>query len=725
MSTLGGAYPHRPNLVWIGAVGRVLSAVGLALAVGSAILAALVTGSSTGAAIALAVATVVLLVRGAASDASSRRRAGALGLVTIPALAVAMVACWGGLPGWAGVVAAGLAAASAALAAPALCALAATGAEIRTPATPRMRFVLGVGSPWAATARRAGRVLLPLSAALASATVGVTVLTGEWMVVVPLAALAVTAGYLTVAVVKLSRAVGPERAAEAAARILAAAVIGGLAAAIASATLPGSVAPVVLVTLTAVLALPAAFRPATATGRRLQPGTAPYRRAIQGFERSAHPRPDRAYVAATVADVQSAVADAASSGLGVIANSTGHAAVSLPDLAGVALIRVRLREPVTIDPVARTVRIPAGTSWGDVVQALAPTGLMAPHGSSALVGAMGYLLRGGLSFYGRTSGVAANSIESIEIVTADGALHLVDRSHDPQLFWALRGGGGGFGVVTAITVRLFPITALVTGTAFWSIEIAADLLAAWSTWHRSAPKEASTTFRIVRLTGLPGIPRSIAGRPVVNMDGVVHSRQTGDAEGRVAAVTHELLGPLRALGTPLLDTWRAGGVLDVPWTHMDPALPLPTIADHQLIDHLDDAGQRAFLDIALRPQSTLATIELRQLGGAFDDAPSDGGALADLRGATSLFATGLKTRASRAPIIENELDALRTAMAPWGTGFTAPNYAEDRRRPQRSFPEAVARDVDVQRARIDPAGVFAQDVAVGAVPLQAEDDRTA
>jgi FAD/FMN-containing dehydrogenase len=603
-----------------------------------------------------------------------------------------------------------LAAAGMAIACPALIALVMTGADVVRPVTPRMRIVLGVGSPWPSAADRLGRSVLPGAAALgiAAAVAGYAGFTA-----LALAGVVVGAGAATGVLV---RCVSADRAAEAAARVLLALTGGAVLGVAVVPAAPGPVTATAVLILLGALAAVAAVRAARSGGRELRPGTLGYRRAVRGFERSARLRPEVAVVAATVADVRTAILRSAEAGRGVVANSTGHAAVSLPDLTGATLIRVRIDEPVTVDARRRTVRVPAGTRWGDVLPAIAPTGLMAPHGSSPLVGAVGYLLRGGLSFYGRTSGVAANALESIELVTADGLHQVVDRERDPELFWALRGGGGGFGVVTAVTVRLFPIAALTTGTAFWPAEHAPALLEAWSAWHRTAPREAATTFRIMRLPGVPGIPRAIAGRPMVSVDGVVHARQGSDPRRRVNEVTDGLLGPLRRIADPVLDTWRLGSVLDVPWTHMDPALALSTVADHQLLTHLDRAGQQAFLDAALISESPLATVELRQLGGAFDDAPDDGGALAHLAGATSLFATGLITRGNPLARLDDVLGQLRSAMDPWGTGYTAPNYAEDRRRPQRTFPAETARRVQAVRERVDPTGLFALDVALGAVP---------
>ncbi|MFC7613511.1 FAD-binding protein [Actinokineospora soli] len=125
--------------------------------------------------------------------------------------------------------------------------------------------------------------------------------------------------------------------------------------------------------------------------------------------------------------------------------------------------------------------------WKDVVAATAPHGLVPPHGSAGTVGVVGYLLRGGISFYGRKVGLAANSLRAVELVTADGELRRVDADNDPELFWAVRGGGGGFGVVTAVEVALFPAATVHTGAAFWPAEHGPALVAAWQDWCRQAP----------------------------------------------------------------------------------------------------------------------------------------------------------------------------------------------------------------------------------------------
>jgi hypothetical protein len=708
--------PH-PNLIPIGRRRRLAAAASLLLTTATQGLVLTAASSPVVTGVALALIAAALATFGSATDTGHRRRVGGVALVAMPAAVLAAAQFAGAVDLAAAVVVGALSTAVVTgIAAPPLAALVASGMEVRSPATPRMRFMLGIGSPWSSAARATDRLLLPLftAAGLLGGALGVLLAPAAPVAAAGLT-LAVVAGIVAVAVRQMASTISGDRMAEAWARLLLAGTLAGLCALVLATVLPTPVAASFLGLAILTCLLVVFLRPAPRPGRAFLPGTPGYRRAVRGFERSARPRPDLAITATSVSEVRSAIRAAGAASLGVVANSTGHAASSLPDLAGTALVRVSVREPITVDSATRTVRIPAGSRWGDVVEGLAPTGLIAPHGSSALVGAIGYLLRGGLSFYGRASGVAANSIESIELVTADGTHTITDRDRDPELFWALRGGGGGFGIITALTLRLFPVTALTTGTAFWTADHAPALLSAWSRWHCSAPREASTTFRIMRLPPLPGIPRALSGRPVVNVDGVIHSREAGGG-ARVVDVAAELLDPLRRIATPVLDTWRPGSVVDVPWTHMDPALAVSTGADHQLLKHLDGPGQAALLDIALRPRSPLATIELRQLGGAFDDTPDDGGALDHLRGATSLYATGLIPTASLRARTERELADLRSAIAPWGTGYTAPNYAEDRRRPQRTFPDDIARRVDSIRKRCDPTGMFAADIALGAVP---------
>src|SRR4051812_35652748 len=168
-------------------------------------------------------------------------------------------------------------------------------------------------------------------------------------------------------------------------------------------------------------------------------------------------RPVAVAIPETVQDVVEVVAYARDCGFQVAPQGTGHNAGALGSLAHTILLKMHKLRGVAIGPTARTARAEAGMIWIEVVEAAAEHGLAALAGSSPDVGVVGYTLGGGLSWLARKHGIGANQVTAVEIVTADGVHRRVDRENDPDLFWAVRGGGGAFGVVTAIEVNLFPL----------------------------------------------------------------------------------------------------------------------------------------------------------------------------------------------------------------------------------------------------------------------------
>lgn len=441
------------------------------------------------------------------------------------------------------------------------------------------------------------------------------------------------------------------------------------------------------------------------------PGEHRYNEAIASFNLAADVSPQFALTATTVSEVQDAVGEAVARGLSVRVHSTGHSADGGVPFDGEVLIRTNLDGGVTVDPEARTAVIPAGTVWGDVLAATAPHGLVPLHGTSSTVGAVGYLLRGGVSFYGRKFGVASNSIVSISVVIADGSVVTVDHVNDRELFDALRGGGGGFGVVVSVTVGLFAVDAVFTGATFWPVAEAEVLLRAWEAWAATAPNAASTAFRVLNLPPVPGIPPMLTQGPVVCIDGAMI-----DDDGRSGAqIAAELLDPLRAHAAPLLDTWHPGPVTDVPMTHMDPPTPAPSRGDHLVVTALGDEGRAALLSIAGQAEgASLAIVELRQLGGALAHPDERGGVVNSLSGSYGLYSLGIPMGPNTIDGIAAQLGAVRAAMSPWDTGVTIPTFVDRFDAPQKSFDASVAAGVDAVRRRVDPTGIFRTDVVRGA-----------
>ena len=179
--------------------------------------------------------------------------------------------------------------------------------------------------------------------------------------------------------------------------------------------------------------------------------------ARQAWNLTADQRPTAVAVPESVDDVRQIVDFAREEGLRVAPQGTGHGATALGDLHETILIKLHRLRGVEIDPTQRSARAEAGVIWSEVVEAAAEHGLAALAGSSPDVGVVGYTLGGGLSWLSRKYGIGANQVTAAEIVTADGTLRRVDRENEPDLFWAIRGGGGDFGIVTALEFDLFPL----------------------------------------------------------------------------------------------------------------------------------------------------------------------------------------------------------------------------------------------------------------------------
>ena len=286
-------------------------------------------------------------------------------------------------------------------------------------------------------------------------------------------------------------------------------------------------------------------------------------------------RPGDAYEVAAV------VRYAGENGLRVAVQAEGHGA---GPLAGVGedtlLLKTTRMTGVEIDADNRRARVAAGAKWQDVSALTSPLGLAGLSGSSAEVGVVGYMLGGGHGWLARRHGLASNSIVGAELVTADGELLRADRENEPDIFWALRGGGGNFGVVTALEFELYPVPELYAGMLAWPWERAADVLRAWGEWGSGLPNEMSTWARILQVPPLPIVPEPVRGRQLV----VIEAAYLGsEASGG------ELLRPLRDL-SPELDTFAAAPLAALGHLHMDPEDPVPFAAGGQLLDELPPAA---------------------------------------------------------------------------------------------------------------------------------------
>src|SRR3954469_791245 len=215
-------------------------------------------------------------------------------------------------------------------------------------------------------------------------------------------------------------------------------------------------------------------------------------------------------------EVAEIVAIAREAGLRVAVQAAGHNSGALGPVGDdTLLLKTTRMTGAEVDAGARRARANAAAKWHDVAGPASGEGLAPLLGSSAEVGVVGYTLGGGLGWLGRKYGLACNSVVSADVVTADGPLLRADRDNDPELFWALRGGGGAFGAVTSLELELFEVPQLYCGMLVWPWEHSAEVFHAWREYLPGLPDELSGCARVLQVPPLPDIPEMVRGRNLV------------------------------------------------------------------------------------------------------------------------------------------------------------------------------------------------------------------
>ena len=433
------------------------------------------------------------------------------------------------------------------------------------------------------------------------------------------------------------------------------------------------------------------------TGDAVAPGDAGYDEARLAWNLAADQRPDVVAFPENESDVAFAVAYAREAGLRVSVQGTGHNPLPLGDMEGSLLIRTNRMRQVDIDPVARRARVQAGAIWADVAAPANAHGLAALVGSSPDVGVVGYSLGGGIGYLGRKYGIQTNSVTAIELVTPDGEQIRVDGENDEDLFWALRGGGGNFGVVTAMEFTLYPVEQVYGGWLIWPWQHSQAVIERWVEWTRTAPDEVTSMARIMQLPEIPDVPEMLRGRQIVVVSAAyLGSKEEGD----------RLLQPLRDLG-PEIDTFEMMEPLGLSYLHGDPETPVPVLSDQTMVDDMPQEAIDAFLAKAGPDAGTaLLMAELRQMGGAFGRDGDGHGALSSIDAGFVVFAGGMPIDAEVGAAVERHSRELMEAMAPYGHGRAYSNFAERVSDAGSFYPEETYRRLRAIRSQIDPDGLM-------------------
>ncbi|MEU7580040.1 FAD-binding protein [Streptomyces sp. NPDC041068] len=344
-------------------------------------------------------------------------------------------------------------------------------------------------------------------------------------------------------------------------------------------------------------------------GRVLLPGEGGFDTGCAGFQTAYRHRPSVLVRAACAEDVAAAVAYAAERGQPVAAQATGHG-LALP-LDGGVLISTADLTAVTVG-AAGTASVGAGTRAARVVDAAARYGLAPLNGSSPTVGVVGYTLGGGLGLLARQFGYAADHVRSVDVVTPDGRARHVTADSDPELFWALRGAGANFGVVTGMELELVRVTRIYGGELVFDAGRVPGLMETYRKWTADLPDELTSSISQLAYPDQPGLPDRLRGRYVTH----IRIAYTGDARDGA-----DLVAPLRAAGPRLSDT-----VAEMPYTecaaiYNDPVRPHAYLGDNVLLGEFGPEVAAAVEEFAGPGAPVPCVVDIRHLGGALGREP--------------------------------------------------------------------------------------------------------
>jgi FAD/FMN-containing dehydrogenase len=353
-------------------------------------------------------------------------------------------------------------------------------------------------------------------------------------------------------------------------------------------------------------------------GRLLVAGDQGWNEAVAIWNGMAARLPALVLQPASAHDVAAAVSFARDHGLLLGVKGGGHniAGTSIAE-DGLVLDMSGMRE-VAVDPEARLAQVGPGCLLGEVDQATQAHGLATVLGFVSETGVAGLTLGGGFGYLTRRFGWTVDNLAEVEIVTADGQVRIANREENPELFWALRGGGGNFGVVTRFSFRLHPVGPIITGGLIvWSAERATEVLAAYRELTEQAPREL-TAAAIARLAPpAPFLPQVWHGKPIAGIQ-VCHSGANPDAD----------LAPVRALGNPIVDLTgpKPYAAVQSMLNAMEPKW-LHRYWKAEFLPSLSSEFLDAFGSSALRVTSPLSQSVIFHLAGALNDHEDDDGAV--------------------------------------------------------------------------------------------------
>ncbi|WLP90796.1 FAD-binding oxidoreductase [Gordonia sp. NB41Y] len=430
------------------------------------------------------------------------------------------------------------------------------------------------------------------------------------------------------------------------------------------------------------------------TGTLVLPGDPGWPAASSAWNLAVPQRPAAVVVAESAADVVTAVRFALRHHIRVSAQPGGHGATTALD--DTILIRTRGLADIWIDADNAIARVGAGVKWVELQSALDGTGLTGPMGSSGDVSVTGFCLGGGLSMFGRTTGVGAHAVRAAEVVDGLGRHRWIDDSTDPELMWALRGGGGDFAIVTAVELSLTAAPEISGGRLVFPATDAPTVWRAYAEITGTAPDELTLFASMLHFPPIPELPEEIRGQSLCAVDAVYL--------GSVDALD-ALLVPIRAAGIVVRDTVRPLAPGEVGTVCEEPDDPSPAYLGTTTLGRFDDDVIDTILARAATPACGVLQVQIRHLGGALLT-PSENAVCRRITAAYSVMAMTMVPVPEAMPAAHASVAAILADVEEFYGGPLSVSMLGDNDPLAAAFsPEVIAR-LRVAKNAADPDGVF-------------------